>query len=554
MNKRVTGLFRLVLQIKNRINRLKTWASLAICGSLLVFPLTPAAGGSPQVSEWNNSLAVIDAQIQAQGTSPVQSIGGQAAANIVPGVTKALLEQKRVILANAGFGSFAGSNYYSNFYSFTSMPGFTDTQVTVVETEQPLKLLRRGNHQAVNEIARGYLGSWWSGKYYSPQDTRNGLAILDAWGSDLQDIYVISVPAGTQLLGGLAAPMTEGDEYRPGGAYQYWKRSTDAENTMGWLVYALYAPDYLASYSGAIIGAQKLSRDIAGNLDFHMDELRRSPVTDKNTNTSMWLSTCGNDTAYNVSGANMHGQTKDIQFGWDRLIKGSATGEKERFYVGLVVGHGVTKQSNRANGVENRITGNYAGIYSLSRTSVKNNRSTYGKASLLSGGLNLENNIPGYFGYGLEQGYGGHFFIASMEHGVTLLRKKGLVLEPQVQLLYTRVSHREFIDQVGADVSVKSGDSLRARIGLEFGRTVAGKNGQERSSWLELDYIHEFKGRNTVDISGEQNSCRLGRNTYQINLGIKSGLNPNLDIQGEISKAFGEEQGYQGTLLLSAHW
>jgi len=532
----------------------KKLTTVVICGIILVFAITPVAAESQQVTDWNNSLAVIDAQIQDMGTSPPQFVSGQSAASIVPGVTNDLLEQKRQILASAGFDSFAGNNYYNNFYSFTSMPGFTNTQVGIVETDQPLRLIRRGNHQAVDEITRGYLGAWWSDKYYSTQDARNKLAILAEWGSDLQDIYVISVPAETLLIGGLTSPMAQGSEYRGGGAYQYWKRSNQSENTMEWLVYALYEPNYLSSYSGAITGAQKLSRGVIDDLSIHMDGLRNAPVVKGNAGSNVWISTFIDDTAYNVLGSEFHGQTKGMQLGWEKLVKGGATREKDKMYFGLVAGHGVTSQNNRSSGVKNEIKGNYGGIYSVFRMPATKNHAGYINAAVLLGELSFSNNVPGYYGYGLQQQYSGQLVVTSLEHGVTFMQHNGLTLEPQVQLLYTHVSHGKFTDHVGADVSLKKGDSLQGRIGLELRNTVSGKSGQLTTTWLGANYIHEFKDKNMVNVSGELNLSSMGRNMYEINLGIKSNLSRNLNLQGQISKLFGDERGYQGALSLSAYW
>ena len=55
--------------------------------------MSVASADAAQVTDWNEQLAVIDAQIQAQGFEPTHSVSGQAAAKIVPGLTAELLEQ-----------------------------------------------------------------------------------------------------------------------------------------------------------------------------------------------------------------------------------------------------------------------------------------------------------------------------------------------------------------------------------------------------------------------------------------------------------------------------
>ena len=533
----------------------KQFATTIISVAILLFSLTPVAAESQQVKDWNSALAAIDAQIQAQGTSPAQIVSGQSAVNIVPGITDALLEQKRQILLAAGFTNFANNNYYSNFYSFTSTPGVTDTAVRIVETEQDMKLVRRGNHLKSDEITQGYLGAWWSDKYYSVADSRNAQAILAGWGSDLQDIYVISVPKGTELIAGTAAPMAAGSEYRSGGAYQYWKRSGQPENTMSWLVYALYAPNYLSSYSAAITNGQNLSRGVVDDLDLHMYELRNSRVVAGKKNNDIWVSPFGNDTSYtNGSDSNYHAQTKGMQLGWEKLVKGAAVGEKNKVYIGFIAGHGETNQRNTASNIKNEITGNYGGLYSVFRTPMEANRSGYFNAALLFGNLDFTNNVPGYYGYGLKQQYSGRLFVTSLEHGVTFQQQHGLVLEPQVQLSYIGIHQTDFTDNVGANVSLKEGDSLQGRLGLQLRKAVMQSNGQLMTTLLGVNYIHEFKGDNVADISGEQSQNRLGSNMYQINLGLKAGLSGNLYIEGQFSKLFGDKRGCQGNLSLKGYW
>jgi len=533
----------------------KQLTTAIICVATLLMTITPVAAESQQVTDWNSSLAAIDAQIQAQGTSPAQTVSGQSAVNIVPGVSDALLEQKRQILLGAGFANFASKNYYSNFYSFTSTLGSTDTAVQIVETEQDLKLVRRGNHLKSDEITQGYLGAWWSDKYYSVEDSRNAQAILAGWGSDLQDIYVISVPKGTELIAGTASPMAAGSEYRSGGAYQYWKRSGQPENTMSWLVYALYAPNYLSSYSAAITNGQNLSRGSIDDLELHMYELRNSQVVAGKENNDIWVSSFGNDTSYtNSSGSNYHAQTKGLQLGWEKLVKGAAVGEKNKVYVGFIAGHGETNQRNTTSNVNNEITGNYGGLYSVIRTPMEANRSGYFNAAVLFGNLDFINNVPGYYGYGLKQQYSGRLLVTSLEHGVTFQQKHGLVLEPQVQLSYIGIHQGDFTDNVGANVSLKKGDSLQGRLGLQLRKAVMQSNGNVMTTSLGVNYIHEFKGDNVADISGEQSQNRLGSNMYQINLGLKAGLSNNLYVEGQFSKLFGDKRGCQGNLSLKGYW
>ena len=510
--------------------------------------MSVAAADAAQVTVWNEQLAVIDAQIQAQGLEPTQSVSGQAAAKIVPGVTAALLEQKRQILVNAGFTKFASVNSYGNFYSFTSQNGYTDTQVRLVETTAPLQLLRRGNHQNANEIAQGFLGAWWSPSYYSVEDSRNRQAILKQWGSDLQDIYVISVPAGTTLVAGEASPMSQNGESRSGGAYQYWKRSGQSENTLNWLVYALYAPNYLSSYSQALVGAQRLGREALGDVSQHLLELR----THKASAEGLWMQPYGRNGAYvDNAGKSFHNQSYGLHLGWDRPLK---TGLDQQAYWGLVVGQGRGSLSQSAANVTNQLAANYGGVYGVQRSGIGSAVSPYWQGSFLYGHLSIDNEVPGYYGYGLRQRYGGSMVAASLEHGITLRRTAELTVEPQVQLLYVSVDHAAISDKLGATVSVKQGVSLQGRAGLEVRHASLTAQQLPQSVWLRGDYIREFKGDSIALVSGEEAHSFGGRQRYVLSVGAQRALPGGWLLQGQVEKSFGSERGLQGQWKLSKSW
>ena len=229
------------------------------------------------------TLADIDAEIQGNRSIQIHR-SGLDAYNIYDGVTNSRLDRKIDILRTTSVSSRFYQRWdtdlnqyvpvYDNFYSFTGLAGVTDTKLELVTTATTQRLYRRGAG-ATSEISRGYFGAWWGGRYRGIQASREEQAILAAWGSDLQRIYVIDVPAGYTLVGGIASPMEKDGEYRAGGAYQYYY-SGNLATMRGWLVYALYAPDYLKSYAGAVTSAQSAGRGIALDLSRHLNQTRYS--------------------------------------------------------------------------------------------------------------------------------------------------------------------------------------------------------------------------------------------------------------------------------------
>ena len=508
---------------------------------LLLFVVSSFSMGFVQAGI-NEDLEAIDAVIQTNKT-PVR-VAGEPAYNVFQGATAVLLGQKKDIMVAAGFVFFK----VSDTYSFTSTPLYSDTKFTVTTLSSSLRLYRRGNG-ATSEIARGYFGSWWGDKYRGIQSSRDEQAILAVWGSDLNRIYVVDVQAGNMLAGGLAAPMEKDGEYRAGGAYQYYFSSA----LRSWLVYALYAPDYLKSYSGAVTSAQQTGRSVANDLGLHLNQTRYAgiPFTGEG---EFWLrGFAGNSNFAESDSSAVSSQTGGLSLGWQRLTGGGKPADKSRAYFGLMAARASNLQKYASN-VENRTQAIVGGIYGLYVNRPDSARSWYGHWSLLHGGLTFNNTVPGELGYGLKQEYNGNITVLTLENGVSFRQKHGWALEPQLQLSYTKVGQNDFTDKLGAPVSLKQGESLQGRLGLSARRTIGHSSQRQSSYWAKLSYIHNFSGRNEVDIAGDRAVSEANRNSCQLGLGADLQLNRQWSLQGEVAQLFGGETGFQGNLALKLAW
>ena len=224
-------------------------------------------------------------------------------------------------------------------------------------------------------------------------------------------------------------------------------------------------------------------------------------------------------------------------------------------HIGALIGRGVFNQNDTASGVRNDITNSYAGIYALYQSKPADSRSWYGSAIATYGRLDFNNQVPGESsGLGLNQAYGGNLFSASLENGLTFRQKGGWFIEPQLQLLYTKLLQGNFNDNLGATVSVQGNESLLGRIGVMALRKTQNKAGRETKIWARAGYLREFCGVNTVDIAGDLAQRNNGRNYYQISAGINHDFTRSLSINGDITKIFGDEQGYRLSLLLTNAW
>ena len=517
------------------------------------------------------TLADVDADIQRGNTSPIR-IAGQAAVNVytdVSGNPNVLLERKVAILREAGITNFASSGAYSNFYSFTGKMGYTDTKIDLVTTQAVTRLYRRGT--SGRQETQSYLGSWWSGSYLGVEATRNGQAVLAAWGSDLQRIYVVAVPAGTTLVGGLASPMEQGGEYRAGGAYQYYYRGAPRS----WLLYALYAPDYLKSYSAAVSGAQRLGFRAMDSLSEHLEEARHRAITDGGSASlerkaaepvadsgkkamrpanqdGFWMKYYQGDSTVADGMDRLGGQFQGGHLGWERRVSGPE--EKYQRHWGFLLGQGQLDQTVQAGGVQNHLTHTYAGVYEWLQSPPDAPRVVYHSLALLYGRLRMDNRVPGEMGYGLRQKYNGNLLSVSAESGVTFRQSRGWLLEPQLQLFYAKVLQSEFEDQLGAPVTLRHAESLTGRAGLLAQRRIVTRGGKISRFWLKASYLHEFSGRNRVDVAGDADSSGGGRNKVQLNVGVSAAMSAQWRVRAEVSRFFGDETGYGGGILFENSW
>lgn len=128
---------------------------------------------------------------------------------------------KREIIRESGFLNFDFKGTKSDVLAFK------DLRIEIIEIDEPIMLYRRSK---AGEVESKYgLGYWWGDKKRSIEETRNELAVLEAWGNSLNTVYKIQVPKGIKMLKGLTAPQTQYlngtdivQEYRKGGAIQYW--------------------------------------------------------------------------------------------------------------------------------------------------------------------------------------------------------------------------------------------------------------------------------------------------------------------------------------------
>jgi fibronectin-binding autotransporter adhesin len=127
---------------------------------------------------------------------------------------------------------------------------------------------------------------------------------------------------------------------------------------------------------------------------------------------------------------------------------------------------------------------------------------------------------------GDPKGWGGG---VSLEGGYPFEVSKKLIVEPQAQLAYQRVTFDKFKDVDRIAVDLESGDSLRGRLGVRAQKTLDVKE-QKWSLFLELNVIHEFLGEGKIKAGGVGFGADTGGTSLQFGGGLDTRLGPNAAV------------------------
>ncbi len=153
-------------------------------------------------------------------------------------------------------------------------------------------------------------------------------------------------------------------------------------------------------------------------------------------------------------------------------------------------------------------------------------------------------------------------YAASLEAGYPI-NAGGMVVEPQVQLVYQSISFDDGTDQ-GARVSYSDVDSLAARVGVRLSRTWQTAQQRNITAWLRPSVWQEFMGDTRTRIStlsgaqAEQFGSDIGGTTGEITAGLSAELAQNWMLFANVGyrAAFSEANSYAvyGKLGLRLAW
>lgn len=166
---------------------------------------------------------------------------------------------------------------------------------------------------------------------------------------------------------------------------------------------------------------------------------------------------------------------------------------------------------------------------------------------------------------GLGLSTDGFGFATSLEGGYPIQLGAGLVLEPQVQLVYQTVRLDSASDGA-AQVRFRDVDSLAGRIGARLARTWSlgePQAGQPRylTAWLRANLWQEFLGNPKTEFSAATGfvpfRATLRGTTAELNAGADAQLTRNLALYANVGYQFsldGRDHAYNGKLGARITW
>ena len=248
------------------------------------------------------------------------------------------------------------------------------------------------------------------------------------------------------------------------------------------------------------------------DMNKRMGELRNA-----NGEHGVWVRMVRGEDEYN----NVKTQYNQYQLGYDEKLS-----VDKRWTVGMALSYTDGETSFAKGSGEN--TNKALSIYG----SKLNNDGTF--VDLIAKYARLENDFKAYDG--IEDAYystNGYSVIE--EFGKRIEQGKGLLIEPQVELSYGKVSAVDYLSKAGVKVAQDSMESLVGRVGFSLGKDIKQGNVYARAS-----YLYDFDGETSVTLNGKETLEQdLGGGWWEVGVGANINLSKATYIYADVEKTFG---------------
>jgi outer membrane autotransporter protein len=276
---------------------------------------------------------------------------------------------------------------------------------------------------------------------------------------------------------------------------------------------------------------------------FHEREGRPSQEQETGRPTHAWARVWGSDANLEMSGLTspkFDGSFYGIQAGHDLYETQSGNGDRDRFGAffsyaradgdvhGFVVGTPNAKAGTLS--VESYGIGGYWTHQSSS--------GWYTDTVLMGNSMTIDPSAQD----GDSASTHGYALVGSVEAGLPLTLANGLVVEPQGQVLYQRLSLNN-VTESGSHMEFDGGDSFTTRIGVR----LSGKTGaaSEWQPYLKLNLLRSFGRHDAVTFDDTTVTSSIGQTSGQVGVGVTGKIGRTSSMYAALSyqtNLDGEEQ------------
>ncbi|MFK4064172.1 autotransporter family protein [Brucella anthropi] len=327
--------------------------------------------------------------------------------------------------------------------------------------------------------------------------------------------------------------------------------------------------DIVPGYNMALSAAQE---QVLTSLDtFHerLGELRSEDLTD---GYHAWMRGIGKTGSYSpksITGYNGHGfdmTTAGVQIGAD-YSKSDVFVAGDKLTIGMFGEYANSSFNVRGRTADGSISSKGLGGYVTWQQKVPTDRKpgtgAYVDAVVKQDWLEFGVNATSVDGFNLQNGYKGKATTASIETGYGFDLGNNVVLQPQVQLTWSKVKADSFTDPYGIAVNGQEAEALIGRLGLRlektfyFGgeeETVEAVPTPERkfvrsvTTYADATVKHEFKGRNGLVAWDTAIGNDIGGTRYDIGAGVVARIDKNVSLYGHGGVELGASTNVAGKI------
>lgn len=353
--------------------------------------------------------------------------------------------------------------------------------------------------------------------------------------------------------------------------------------------------DIVPGYSIALAAAQNHVLTTIDTFHERLGELRADELQDGFHSWMRGIGKTGSYSPKSITGYNGHGfdmTTAGVQIGID-YSKGDVFIAGDKLTVGMFGEYANSSFDVRGRTADGSISskglGGYVTWQQKAPTDRKPGTGAYVDAVIKHDWLDFGVNAKSVSGFKLQNGYKGTATTASIEAGYGFDLGNNVVLQPQAQLIYSKINADSFTDAYGIDVYGQSAESVIGRVGVRLEKTFyfgdeedlleaapvpaqnpqkapkAGKGSKAKTAtavlpeapkkkkfvksvttFADANAKHEFKGKNGLVAAGTDIGNDMSGTRYDVGVGVVARVSENVSLFGRGSVEFGGSTNVAG--------